>query len=771
MEYRFAAVLSIAQQERGVGASIQQAFSPEHIAEVAATAAGIAFGSAFLQSLGPVGQIVSKGIEGYMTANGGDTMTSFASLIAFMRHVGQVSSLREARAWALVTSALVGDLSNVLDAVISRAATRTAHVALENIVRARPGTPRELARAAGEIARDPAARQAMLSAVEGELARMGREGQVGTPEYRALEAMQVEIAGARPGRPVDPAVETARDAALPGRQQDTEEMRALEFARPRTEAERAALRDEVPAELRGRVRVVEYPLLQGSTVQVVTMRGEVQIRVGRGATATDVRLHLETARDLSRYTGPLGRIRQLQERIQTWIDAHPRYGTRGDEARREVEKLDRMITELRERQSAIDQRTRDLELRQGSYDPTERAALDVEIESLERQLFLHARDLGSLEAGRGFVAATDARATVLAALLRTGLASADADDFVRQARQSGQLEAVADLVNVGTFGRLVAAGLAPSSIVARLRLENGYRDLTRAVINPSGPEALALGRPVADELARQRTEAATASQSVSTAGLGAEWGIRPDGEFHPSALPGGLTVAQIEDLAFRRSPPPDTAPRIVYRRWRYVQRVGARQARRVPFEKWAEAGYQANLNREVSSPFESRAIAARGAFSNNDPAEVGGQMIYAYEEFAGEGGRTVGSALGRPRRPPGTERRSETTRPDGIRPRPGGGFDVVEHKHLTGTPPQVLDDSIQLRAQREMAREMGQGIHEVIISSDQPMIGSPPMPQARPSQPLGAASRIYYFDDVAGRVTHVWNSSTGTWRTFTGASP
>ncbi len=767
-EWRIAGVLVIGNEEHQIGRNFREAFSPEHILKVAAYAYAIGLGSAALSSLGRPGQILARGINAYLGRNGCTSIASVAGIYRFLRGAADAEELLDARAWAYVSRPIVGDLSNLVDDVVSRAATRTAQATFDavrnRITGASTATPRELIRSMGEIARDPAAREPMLRAIESELADMRAAGRDNTPEFRALAAMRVEILGMTSP---DPAINRALDEPLTGTRPVEDVTREHGFDTPRTDAERAALDAAVPAAMRGRVRVVENPLLSGSTVHVVPGRTEVQIQVGRGATPADVATHLDTARDMARFVGPLGRVRELIDRARSFLQGRMASGTRGREAEREIEKLNRMIEDLEARREWIERRATDLDASGRAMSDRERAEIDRRIESLENQIALHARDLGSMEAGRGFVAAVDSRATVRDALMRAGRSRSDADAFLRTAGDAGRIDALAQLVSVGTFGRLTSAGVTAEQINDILSKPDGYSALVNADLDPGHSSARRLlGRPAADELARRRTAAVDVDLRTSAADrLADEWGVDPaSGRFAASRLPRRMTVTEIERLARLSTPPSEDLPRIVFRRWRYVQRVGARRARR--FQDWAEAGYGANVNREASSPFAAAAIAARDAFSNDAATSVGGQRTYDYGEWVTGAGRYIRSGA-EPGRPRGAEDYYDaTTRPDGIRPRPGGGFDVVEHKHLTGDT-TVLDDSIQLRAQREMARVEGRdGVHELVLSSDRPI---PPggVPPVRPSRTVGSApnSRVFYFDGPSGRITHVWDADTGTWET------
>jgi hypothetical protein len=226
-----------------------------------------------------------------------------------------------------------------------------------------------------------------------------------------------------------------------------------------------------------------------------------------------------------------------------------------------------------------------------------------------------------------------------------------------------------------------------------------------------------------------------------------EWGVDPEtGKFPENGKVEGLTEAEIKQRARRAEQPNE--PDIV-RRWRrYTQETPAGD--RMPFNKWAESGFRANVNREASSPHEAGALEAAGATPNNAAGEG---ETYTSKEYVDPLGRPV------PRGTKGGHLRTETTRPDGTRPNDHGGTDVVEHKHLTGDT-EVYNDTQQLRGQRKMANKLG-GDHELILSSDRPF-GADGNPQVRPSTPLGeSGSRIYYYDPATGRITHAW--SNGAW--------
>lgn len=236
-----------------------------------------------------------------------------------------------------------------------------------------------------------------------------------------------------------------------------------------------------------------------------------------------------------------------------------------------------------------------------------------------------------------------------------------------------------------------------------------------------------------------------------------EWGVDPvTGRVDPDATMSGKTPAEVDAEARRPEPAGGEPNDAVRRRRRYLQERPD-PVDQLGMTAWAESGFRANVNRDVSSPIETAAIGSVGGTLNNQP----GQRVESdFSEPIDARGRAT-----TPEDAVGT--RELTTRPDGTRPstrtRPDGtpGTDIVEHKHLTGDS-VTLDDSPQLRAQREMA-EANHGYHELVISSDYPLVpgGRGVEPRPRVSSGISGSSTrdIYYFDTRSGRATHRWNGS------------
>ncbi|ACY15355.1 eCIS core domain-containing protein [Haliangium ochraceum] len=172
----------------------------------------------------------------------------------------------------------------------------------------------------------------------------------------------------------------------------------------RTAQEQAALRAELPAELRGDVAIVESDAVAGAGVRVVYQDGALRIEVGPEAQPRHVRYHVGTTRNLLKYQGPLGQIRRLLDAILSKLHLTPGYGTRGFEARQEVKKLLEIQAELHGLRARLDGRVRALE-GEGPPSRLDARQIDRELAEIQEQLEYHRDFIDSYEPGRGFVAA------------------------------------------------------------------------------------------------------------------------------------------------------------------------------------------------------------------------------------------------------------------------------------------------------------------------------------------------------------------------------
>ena len=152
----------------------------------------------------------------------------------------------------------------------------------------------------------------------------------------------------------------------------------------------------LPENLRGVVDITFDESLSGSTVRVY-YQPEIQIRVGRDATALDIELHVPTVRTLQRYSGLTGKVRALVERITNWIkqNGEPPFGSVAWEAKQELEKLPRILA------------AKQAVLASNSLDVETRTRIEAELADIESQIDYHTRKLNEMDTdpGRGFIAA------------------------------------------------------------------------------------------------------------------------------------------------------------------------------------------------------------------------------------------------------------------------------------------------------------------------------------------------------------------------------
>ena len=195
-----------------------------------------------------------------------------------------------------------------------------------------------------------------------------------------------------------------RDVSKAGTDSQAHVPAGAQAGRHRTPEEHTALVAELPPELRGVVDIVESETLQGAGVHVAYKDGALRIEVGPEAKPRHVRYHVNTARHLLKYQGPLGQIRKLLDAILTKLRLTPGYGTRGFEARQEVKKLLEIQAELELLRTRFDGRVRALE-GQGDLSGLDARQLDRELAEIQEQLEYHQGFIDSYEPGRGFVAA------------------------------------------------------------------------------------------------------------------------------------------------------------------------------------------------------------------------------------------------------------------------------------------------------------------------------------------------------------------------------
>jgi hypothetical protein len=178
-------------------------------------------------------------------------------------------------------------------------------------------------------------------------------------------------------------------------------MEMFKSARVRTFEEKAKLVAEIPPEMRDRVMVVEDPTLTGSETRVRYADGVVRIEVGPEAGPMEVRGHLATAQRVERFRGPIGSVRKLLSRIGSWLRIQPGYGTKGFEAREEIQKLEGIREQLETMRADLEGTASDL----SNESPMSAQQIEEKLASVNDQIAKHAEQIDSYEKGRGYIAA------------------------------------------------------------------------------------------------------------------------------------------------------------------------------------------------------------------------------------------------------------------------------------------------------------------------------------------------------------------------------
>ncbi|SMO71685.1 eCIS core domain-containing protein [Fodinibius sediminis] len=265
----------------------------------------------------------------------------------------------------------------------------------------------------GEMTRTEARRQKasiMAGAIQSNgMSFIGRvRGASGDPESRNASREQPS------GQDIETDATPSDDTKSPSRSDIDEPTNRIEEAPSSTAGQHHARRGAELERLRaamgefeGRVPIIERPNL-GQGVQVRYKDGSLVLEVGPRATDRHVGYHVETMRQLARYEGVVGMIRQLASRIRQMLGLGPGYGSRGFEARLEVDKLRRILSDLDQLKQQIDARAERLSSDASlAKAQAEQAAIQREIDSITAQLQEHQRAVESTASGAGYVAARD----------------------------------------------------------------------------------------------------------------------------------------------------------------------------------------------------------------------------------------------------------------------------------------------------------------------------------------------------------------------------
>ena len=406
---RALAVFRIASREHRAAEILESGLSVTQMLETLGVALGVSALQMGLRHLGRIGGVIGQGIEAIFTLMGGNEVSAIIGLASWAYHVGESAhSFHTARVWAYFGKFAAQDMVDLAQAVVTYPAVH-AFAALPHAARA-ARTPRELVNDLGPVLAHSENRQIIHDELRVEIERLrARQERTGEtdPDLPFLEALDAELSGeSRPGADAE---SRFPEGVVPSEEGLPEPFRAHERAgTPSSLVGDPILQAALPRDLQGIV-VTRNTGLAGRTVEVrytthevlgVRWIDAVEIHAGRDATARDIELHANTARQMQRYQGLGGILRGLLARVARLTGLSslaPEVRTAAFEARMELEKLPPIIEE----------RLRELE-RSGD-DPAVRDDIEADLRSLTDQLAYHTERVADLEAqGVGSVAARSA---------------------------------------------------------------------------------------------------------------------------------------------------------------------------------------------------------------------------------------------------------------------------------------------------------------------------------------------------------------------------
>ncbi|MBL8369226.1 MAG: DUF4157 domain-containing protein [Candidatus Accumulibacter sp.] len=410
---RVAAIIHVMNVEHGIGKVFDKMLEPAEIAKVLTKAFGLGFGLGVLGSLGPIGRILSLGIGKAMKVAGGSDITAALTVAAFLKEAAETGDFFTARMMGYLGVPIVEDIKQLFESVISapaamagaKAADASVKAVLDKINQKPPANIAEAADLARELANaSPEARADMLAAMDSHIADMEAQGFGKTRSSQDYDFM-IAFRNAfhqqsTRNQMLDPFT-TRLETKVPD---EAKTPFGGEPFRLKTPGERAKLLAAM-GDLAGKVMLFQDPTLRGddaATVQVHYDNGKVRIHHGSEASARDIELHMPTVRTLRKYEGFSGSVRSLLARAISLLGftQTPQYGSKGFEAELEIKKLTEIRDDLFARQEAIDLNARRLIDKE-----IDNAIIDRHIADIDKQILQHMRDLDSLEAGQGFIAA------------------------------------------------------------------------------------------------------------------------------------------------------------------------------------------------------------------------------------------------------------------------------------------------------------------------------------------------------------------------------
>ncbi|MEO8148089.1 MAG: DUF4157 domain-containing protein [Bacteroidia bacterium] len=181
-----------------------------------------------------------------------------------------------------------------------------------------------------------------------------------------------------------------------------------------------------PLEQRGleRTQIFRNNSLEGTTVKVHYVEGELRIEIGPAATAEHIEAHVRTVEKLQQFQGFFGKLAKLRDMILNVLKVIPGYNTKGYEAILELEKLTPMQSRAFDKLVKLKAKLEAIQIEADGYNNriNEKGAnIDElvrqleeqlkrttdELNSIEEQINEHKKNIGSFEEGRGFIAAED----------------------------------------------------------------------------------------------------------------------------------------------------------------------------------------------------------------------------------------------------------------------------------------------------------------------------------------------------------------------------
>ncbi|MGN6377777.1 MAG: polymorphic toxin type 4 domain-containing protein, partial [Gaiellales bacterium] len=394
---RVGAILAIAEAEHNIHLAFDVFTNADKFRDMIEKTVEISAGLAVLSSFGVWGELASAAIGAYLRSKGVANVTAVISIGAFLKQAADADSFGAARGWGLVAGQVAIDLSSVMQNIVNDPIAKAVHGAVKKGL----STPGDVADTIRPTMKDPAAREAVLGAIDQRLTELAsKQGDpAAESEAHQLRSFRDSLLGQ--SKMID-----AGDLHTPLKEPSAQERAASIFEKPHQRSARdVAAMHAALGDLAAKVPLIENPTLPGSTVQVrYGDGGGVRIEYGPEAEPRHIEYHRETARELMGYEGVLGHIRRVADKVLTALRLTPGYGTKGFEASHEVKKLRAIERDLQAREQAIG---KSLETISEHPETAQRelAKIRRELEAVQKPLDEGEKAVDDYSQGRGIVAA------------------------------------------------------------------------------------------------------------------------------------------------------------------------------------------------------------------------------------------------------------------------------------------------------------------------------------------------------------------------------